>query len=64
MTSISFTCGKKQISVPSEDVAFYFPSIIENGAFFVTMKDGKQYRATSLRENTTDHRGVRSGITR
>ncbi|MEH0874554.1 hypothetical protein QM999_07445 [Pectobacterium cacticida] len=63
MSSISFTCGKKQISVPSENVAFYFPSIVKNGAFFVTMKDGKQYRATYLRENTTDLRGVCSGTT-
>ncbi len=63
MSSISFTCGKKQISVPSEDVAFYFPSIVENGTFFVTTKDGKQYRATSLRENTTALRGVCSGTT-
>ncbi len=63
MTSLSFVSGKRHITVPCDDVAFYFPSVVEDGCFFVTLKSGKQYRATSLRENTTDLRGACSGAT-
>lgn len=50
MTIISFLCGQRRIQVPEEYVAFLFPSIVDTNTFFVTLKSGKQYRATELVE--------------
>lgn len=50
MTCFNFESGGKRKSVNKEDVAFMFPSIVEEGEVFITLKTGKQFRAKHVEE--------------
>lgn len=45
-----FLLDGRECSVGSEDVAFCYPSICEEGNYFFTLNNGQRFRATEVKE--------------
>ncbi|PNK72640.1 hypothetical protein CEQ35_022595 [Yersinia enterocolitica] len=50
MAYLSFISNNRQLCVLAEDVAFIYPSIVEDGTTFITLTSGKQFRARNIQE--------------
>lgn len=54
MMSLTFETNGKTKTVRGDEVAFLYPSIAAEGDFFITLKNGKQFRAKNVKEHTLE----------
>jgi hypothetical protein len=62
-TRFIFESVGKEVCIDGNDVAFFYPSIADDGSHFLTTKSGRTFRAKNVREIVAKGRTSFSSLT-
>ncbi|MBT9429502.1 hypothetical protein [Candidatus Symbiopectobacterium endolongispinus] len=51
---VTFEANGRKITVDSDAIAYSFPSIVSEGEFFITLKNGRQFRARHVSKHDVE----------